>query len=342
MEWKMNRMTNAFRKGLATWLSVLLLMCDVLVITPIASLEVQAASLQAAPLLNVVDVTPPSVPTGMSVSKLSDTSCVLSWTAATDNVGVKAYNIYRNGVYVATTTASSYTFNNLLPSATYQLQVSAYDATLNKSARSTVTSVTTLPPQEKTPPTLPESVQVSKITSSGATVSWTASTDNVGVKGYNVYVNGAYVKTTAGTSTTISGLTQLTSYSVDVLAFDVAGNRSAKSTAVNFTTKEGQAPSAPSNLASSNIMPSSFKLTWTAATDNVGVVYYNLYRGGIYIATVSGTTTSYNFTGLTADTTYSITVRALDAAGNFTNSTALSVKTLSTLTSPAISTPFPI
>jgi hypothetical protein len=55
---------------------------------------------------------------------------------------------------------------------------------------------------------------------------------------------------------------------------------------------------------------------------------YNLYRNGAYVATVSGTTTGYNFSGLTAGTTYSIVVRAIDAEGNFTNSTAHSVTTL--------------
>jgi chitin-binding protein len=58
------------------------------------------------------------------------------------------------------------------------------------------------------------------------------------------------------------------------------------------------------------------------------VTNHNIYRNGTYVATVSGTTTAYNLTGLTAGTTYNITVRALDAAKNFTNSTALSLTTL--------------
>jgi chitodextrinase len=80
-------------------------------------------------------------------------------------------------------------------------------------------------------------------------------------------------------------------------------------------------------VASSNVTKTGARVTWTASTDNVGVTFYNIYRNGAYIATVSGTKTSYNLVGLTAGTTYSITVRALDAAKNFTNSTALSVTT---------------
>ncbi len=114
------------------------------------------------------------------------------------------------------------------------------------------------------------------------------------------------------------------------MAIDEAGNKSLQSTALSVATtvvSDPTPPSAPSNLASSNVTKTSARVTWTAATDNAGVTFYNIYRNGAYVATVSGTTTSYNVAGLTAGTTYSITVRALDAAKNFTNSAALSVTT---------------
>jgi chitodextrinase len=115
------------------------------------------------------------------------------------------------------------------------------------------------------------------------------------------------------------------------MAIDEAGNKSAQSTDLSVATTfvaDPTPPSAPTNVASSNVTKTGVRVTWTAATDNVAVTNYNIYRNGSYVATVSGTTTSYNFAGLTAGTTYSITVRALDAAKNFTNSTALSVTTL--------------
>jgi chitin-binding protein len=115
------------------------------------------------------------------------------------------------------------------------------------------------------------------------------------------------------------------------MAIDTAGNKSAQSEALSEATTftpDPTPPSAPTNLASSNVSTPGFRVTWAAATDNVAVTFYNIYRNGAYVATVSGTTTSYNLTGLTADTPYSIVVRALDAERNFTNSTALSVTTL--------------
>ncbi|MDC1162598.1 GEVED domain-containing protein, partial [Tenacibaculum sp.] len=75
-----------------------------------------------------------------------------------------------------------------------------------------------------------------------------------------------------------------------------------------------QAPTAPSGLAASNISNTGLTLNWTASTDNVGVVGYDVYRANTNLGTATGTT--YNVTGLTANTSYTFSVRAKDAAGN--------------------------
>jgi chitodextrinase len=91
-----------------------------------------------------------------------------------------------------------------------------------------------------------------------------------------------------------------------------------------------QAPSAPTNLATSNIQSTSLTLTWTASTDNVGVVNYNIYRNNTLVGSTGNNSTTYNATGLTASTTYSFYVRALDAAGNISgNSNTINPTTTS-------------
>ena len=103
-------------------------------------------------------------------------------------------------------------------------------------------------------------------------VSWTASTDNVGVTGYDVYIDGVLDGTTATTSYSFMGLTPNTTYSVSVVAFDAAGNESTP-TAINVSTPmapDTQAPTDVTGLASSNLMPTAFDVSWTASTDNVG------------------------------------------------------------------------
>jgi hypothetical protein len=72
-------------------------------------------------------------------------------------------------------------------------------------------------------------------TTSSANLSWTASTDNVGVTGYRVYRNGSSIGTTSSTSYSDTGLTSGVQYSYTVAAYDAAGNTSAPSTARTVT-----------------------------------------------------------------------------------------------------------
>ncbi len=87
-----------------------------------------------------------------------------------------------------------------------------------------------------------------------------------------------------------------------------------------------EAPSVPAGLSASGITQTSADLSWNASSDNVAVTGYDLLQDGTVIASPTGT--SFSVTGLTADTTYSFTVRAKDAAGNVSeNSAALGVTT---------------
>jgi hypothetical protein len=102
------------------------------------------------------------------------------------------------------------------------------------------TGTTTTPPADTTVPSTPGTPSASAVTSSGASLTWTASTDNVGVVGYNVYRRVGSTDTQIATSTSssvaLTGLTASTAYSVVVRARDAAGNLSATSAAGSFTT----------------------------------------------------------------------------------------------------------
>ncbi len=97
-----------------------------------------------------------------------------------------------------------------------------------------------------------------------------------------------------------------------------------KSITVNFT--DSQAPTIPTNLTATAASSTQINLSWSVSTDNVGVTGYKVYRGSSQIATSA--TNSYSDTGLTANTTYTYTVAAYDAAGNTSaQSTAASATT---------------
>jgi endo-1,4-beta-xylanase len=185
-------------------------------------------------------------------------------------------------------------------------------------------------PGDTQAPSVPANLTAPSTTSSSISLAWTASTDNVGVTGYQILrAPGASGGTFAqiATSTTNSyvntGLAASTTFRYQVRAVDAAGNASAVSNTVTAATQAGGGdvtpPTAPTNLAATTTATSA-SLTWTASTDNVGVTGYQILRapgasGGSFTQIATSTTNSYVNTGLTANTTYRYQVRATDAAG---------------------------
>lgn len=183
------------------------------------------------------DTVAPSVPTNLAASGTTQTTTNLSWTASTDNVGVTGYDVYRGTTLLGTTAGTSYAVSGLTASTTYSFTVRAKDAAGNISAASSALSVTTLAPvADTTAPTVPTNLVASGTTASATNLSWTASTDNVGVTGYDVYRGTTLLGTTATTSYAVTGLTAATTYSFSVRAKDAAGNVSAASNTVSVTT----------------------------------------------------------------------------------------------------------
>ncbi|MCK8497397.1 fibronectin type III domain-containing protein [Myxococcus fulvus] len=181
------------------------------------------------------------------------------------------------------------------------------------------------PPPDTQAPSAPPSLTSTAKTHESVSLSWGASTDNVGVTGYEVFVNGgtaASATTSGATSVTVTGLSENTTYTFTVKARDAAGNRSAASSAHSVTTSprppvDTVPPSTPGSLRSTGVSNSSVSLSWSASTDNVAVTGYEIFvnGGGSASATTTGAT-SVTVTGLNANTTYTFTAKARDAAGN--------------------------
>ncbi|WP_239786620.1 InlB B-repeat-containing protein [Tenacibaculum finnmarkense] len=104
------------------------------------------------------------------------------------------------------------------------------------------------------------------------------------------------------------------------------------------TNTDTEAPTAPSNLTASNITETQVTLTWEIATDNIGVSQYQIFNGTVNLG--SSTNTTFNLTGLTANTAYSFTVKAIDAATN--SSLASNTVSATTLESTTNNTPITI
>ncbi|RCG25944.1 oxidoreductase [Sphaerisporangium album] len=172
-------------------------------------------------------------------------------------------------------------------------------------------------------PTVPGQPACSAIGENSLTLSWGASTDNVGVAAYDIYHDGNKLGEAAGTATsrTLTGLTPNTEYRLSVFARDAAGNTSQSSAQAICTTLAGsdtRAPTAPSGLTSSNVTSNSANVTWTGSTDDRGVTAYDVRSGTTVYKTVTGAppATSTTVTGLACNTAYTLNVVARDAAGN--------------------------
>lgn len=196
---------------------------------------IKATSKRSTVFGGAADTTPPSAPASLAGSPTSFSSVALTWAASTDNVGVTGYNVYRDGALVAISPTTGYTVTGLKANTSYVFTVRALDAAGNLSAASQPVTVRTPDSNDRTPPSAPTNLSaIPAITT--VRLAWTASTDNIGVAGYNVYKDGALAGTSESTSFIVSGLEGGTAYLFTVKAFDDAGNESAASDAVSVTT----------------------------------------------------------------------------------------------------------
>jgi fibronectin type 3 domain-containing protein len=85
---------------------------------------------------------------------------------------------------------------------------------------------------DATPPTVPNGISITAVSSAEVKVSWQPSADDIGVKGYRIYRNGEYLKKTDATSMTDTGLKPKTKYCYRVSAYDRSGKESGRSTDV--------------------------------------------------------------------------------------------------------------
>ena len=185
------------------------------------------------------DTIAPSVPGSVKATANGPTQATVSWAASTDAVGVASYRVQRGGTTVAAAvTGLSYVDTGLTPSTAYSYTVSAVDAAGNRSAVSAAATVTTpAAAADTTAPTKPGSFTATAASTTQINLSWTASTDAVGVTGYTITRNGTTVTTTAtGTSYSDTGRAAGTTYSYTISAHDAAGNASATASASATTT----------------------------------------------------------------------------------------------------------
>ena len=289
------------------------------------------------------DKTAPQVPAAPSLVAVSQTAATLTWTPTTDNVGVAAYNIFRNGAIVATVnTPLTYSDLNLTSNTKYSYTLAAFDAPGNVSPQSAPLSVTTFSYPDKTPPSTPTGVGVTPFSDIQLNLSWTPSTDNVGVTGYEIYRGSSSTSITPYATSPVNSFLDLSvgpskTYYYQVDAYDAANNHSARSAVVSAATlPDTTPPTTPAGLTVTMQTGPSANLSWGASTDDYMVGGYQVYRGtsSTNLQQIwAGVTLTYSDTRTLPGKTYYYAVAAVDVAKN---QSALSPQAMVTApTSPA-------
>ncbi|WP_051772845.1 glycoside hydrolase family 9 protein [Saccharothrix sp. NRRL B-16314] len=245
----------------------------------------------------VEDREAPTVPTALRVTSTGTNSATLSWVASTDNVGVTGYDVLRaDGTVVGATGTPTFQLAALSP-GTHTFSVRAKDAAGNLSAASAPISITITEVDDREPPTVPSGLSVSAVTTSGATLTWAAATDNQAVSGYEVVrSDGTIAATTTGLSHKFTDLAADTAYTFTVRAKDTSGNVSAVSTAVTFRTTSGGVAGA---------IAVQQRGSGAASTNQIGATIAVVNRGTTAVDR-STVTTRYWFTGDTANANYQV------------------------------------
>jgi chitodextrinase len=258
------------------------------------------------------DLTPPSPPSGVTVSASKETEVFITWTPSTDDVGVTGYEVLRGEARVAVTERTEAAEFGLSAGTQYCYRVVARDAAGNRSLPSGATCAT---PPDRTPPAHPEPMIVT-VDGDQVGLRWHPTTDNIGVTGYEIWRDKERVTRvgTAETSWTDAGPKPSSQSCYAIRALDAAGNISSFSIHACVRTPDRTPPSEPRGLAAAPASPTEIALGWSPSTDNVGVVGYEVLRDGKVVADVTRLRAMAQ--GLAPGVEHCHAVRAYDEAGN--------------------------
>ena len=298
--------------------------------------EAKFDNIQAAWL----DLESPSIPQNLLVESVTSDTVSLSWDASTDNIGVAGYRVYRDKQLVQEVQGEQFTDTGLTEDTEYTYEVRAFDIAGNQSEASNEVFARTSVSVDDEAPTIPLNLKVENVTTDTVSLSWGASTDNIGVAGYRVYRDKQLVQEVQGEQFTDTGLTEDAEYTYEVRAFGAAGNQSEVSNRINVRTKgivDHKPPTTPMNVRATVVTENKVTLLWEASSDESGIRSYQVYRNSILVGSLPGDTLSYTDTNLSEKTKYYYTITACDHAGNVSvASKALLITTKGTTLPPIV------
>jgi hypothetical protein len=216
------------------------------------------------------DIAPPTVPGNLTATPVAPSQVSLAWDPSSDNVGVGGYQVFRDNVQIATSVTNSYLDTGIQANSTHSYYVVAFDAGGNFSGPSN-TAVATTPP-DTTPPSAPTNLTASPGINTSVNLAWNASTDDIGVTGYQVFRDGTQIDSVTGTTYVDVTSQANTPYSYYVVAVDAAANISAPSNTATLTTPPPSSiltfPPIDDTYVQADLPASTFGTATAIGTDN--------------------------------------------------------------------------
>jgi len=266
------------------------------------------------------------VPAGLAVSGINTNSATISWTAVSGATGyqVQYRNVGGSWVVLSQQTPTTKLITGLTTGTTYEVQVRTICTSGNSNYSASVMFTTS----GGASCGVPTGLSAGSITNNSANITWAA------VSGattydlrYKLTPSGTWSTfNTTGTSVNLTSLAANTSYDVSVRA-NCASGSSAYSSTVSFTTTGGSTCNVPTGLAASNITSTTVTISWTAVSGAVTYdLRYKLTSSGTW-TTFNTTGTAVNFTGMTAGTSYDVSVRTNCSGGSSAYSATVTFST---------------
>lgn len=281
--------------------------------------------------LSFSDSVPPSAPASLSATEVAPGVINITWTAASDNIQVRKYIVYRGnstgvtsstGTNVGNNTVNYYTDNTSTTNGeTYYYVVTAMDTATESDDSSEASETVT----DNTPPSAPAGLAAADVSGQEGTlfISWTANTEP-DLANYTLYYspnNASWsVETqTAARNFTDTSLNDGTTYYYRLMAMDTSGNPSANTSSIKAIPLDDVAPNPATSVVVADVATAENKLlvSWTASVSS-DVVGYKLYRNGTLVSTLVGqANVSYLDTNVVDGNTYQYRVSSYDEVPNY-------------------------
>jgi len=271
-------------------------------------------------------VTIPAAPGGLTATAVSQTQINLLWTDNSSNE--TGFRLFRNGVELTPSpkvgaNVTTFSDTGVVCGTTYTYEVKATNASGDSAG---VTATATTPACASGSPTAPGGLTATAISQTQINLLWTDNSSNE--TGFRIFRNGVELtpspKVGANVTTfSDTGLTCGTTYTYEVKATNASGDSAGVTATATTPACASGTPAAPGGLTATAVSQTQINLLWTDNSSNE--TGFRIFRNGVELTPspkVGANVTTFSDTGLTCGTTYTYTVKAVNAAGDSAGVTA--------------------